>query len=205
MRRIEAKEIAHTLSNPSKMPGRAYSLPATECKVGGRLQNVAGSTCENCYAMRGAYVWRPTREAMAKRLAAIEHPQWVEAMVVMVRGQEWFRWHDSGDLQSVQHLARIVEICEQTPETRHWLPTREKAIVREYLRAGGSFPENLVVRLSAAMVDGEVPAGFEHTSTVHHQSEAIGHECPAPSQGNACQDCRACWDRNVSNVSYRKH
>ncbi len=24
-------------------------------------------------------------------------------------------------------------------------------------------------------------------------------------QGNKCQDCRACWDASVSNVSYHQH
>jgi len=230
MQLIQAKEIAHTLSNPSKMPGKAYSLPATECHVGARLRGVPGSVCEGCYAMKGAYAWRPTKQAMAKRLASIAHPQWVDAMVAQIKRQQWFRWHDSGDLQSVAHLAKIVAVAEQTPNTSHWLPTREKAIVKAYGRAGGTFPSNLVVRVSGAMVDGNAPKGFSNTSTVYESGDVIGKGCIAyrtKANGDVvsesefqalkkakalkdadlghCGDCRACWDARVQNVSYHKH
>ena len=28
-------------------------------------------------------------------------------------------------IQSAWHLKRILEVCKQTPDTKHWLPTRE--------------------------------------------------------------------------------
>ncbi len=49
-------------------------------------------------------------------------------------GEPFFRWFDSGDLQSVEMVRDIVAVAERTPEIRHWLPTREYATVREYLR-----------------------------------------------------------------------
>ena len=30
-------------------------------------------------------------------------------------------------------------------------------------------------------------------------------ECKAYTRGNQCGDCRACWDKTVKNVSYKKH
>ena len=45
MRKEKLKEITGSLSKPSKMPGHAYGLPAKECKTGGKLQKVKGSTC----------------------------------------------------------------------------------------------------------------------------------------------------------------
>jgi len=63
------------------------------------------------------------------------------------------RWFDSDDLQSITHLASIVEVAEQTPGVRHWLPTKERALVARYLKDWGPFPSNLVVRISAAMFD----------------------------------------------------
>ena len=35
------------------------------------------------------------------------------------------RWFDSGDLQSLSHLMKIIEVCEHTPHIKHWLATRE--------------------------------------------------------------------------------
>ena len=49
---------------------------------------------------------------MDRRLQAIESPKWVSAMVVLVTGHPFFRWHDSGDIQSAEHLQKIFEVCE---------------------------------------------------------------------------------------------
>jgi hypothetical protein len=122
-------------------------------------------------------------------------------MVRLLRGEDYFRWHDSGDLQSLAHLEMIAEVARQTPNTRHWLPTREFAIVREFLRSQRR-PSNMVIRMSAQMIDADPPKGFEHTSTVHKAGEAYGWDCPSRFQNNECGECRACWDEAVFNVSY---
>jgi hypothetical protein len=36
-----------------------------------------------------------------------------------------FRWHDSGDVQDLKHLAKIFKVARLTPNIKHWLPTRE--------------------------------------------------------------------------------
>ena len=48
-----AKEHAHTLSKPSKMPGHAYSVSAKECGIGGKLAKQKGTVCHDCYALKG--------------------------------------------------------------------------------------------------------------------------------------------------------
>jgi hypothetical protein len=203
----EAKDYVGGLSKPSKMPGSAYSIPARECKAGGALRDVVGSVCHGCYALKGRYVFPNVQDAQYRRMAAIDKPEWCAAMATAINGQPWFRWHDSGDLQSVDHLRKIVEVCNATPQTAHWLPTRERGIVRDYKRAGGIIPANLTIRLSATMVDGDVKSPWSdvNTSTVHKAAAATGHACPAPTQGGKCGDCRACWSRDVLNVSYGAH
>ena len=84
----EAKKIIVSLSKPEKMPGYAYGLPAWECKTGGKLAKVPGSVCFGCYAMKGNYVRFPEiRKAQYRRLAALKHPQWVEAMAAVINSQ----------------------------------------------------------------------------------------------------------------------
>ena len=202
-----AIKIAGSLGKPSKMPGLSYGISAKLCKVGSKLALVKGSTCEGCYALKANYQYPSVQAAHAKRAAGLDHPQWAEAMVYLIEkaGEKYFRWHDAGDLQSFQHLLNIVSIAEKLPSVSFWLPTREKGLVNQYLRAFKAFPDNLVVRVSAAMIDSEAPAGFQNTSTVHDQAAAQGYSCPAQQQGNKCMDCRACWDSSVSNVSYHKH
>lgn len=209
MNLIEAANVTGTLSRPSKMPCQSYSIPASECRVGQRLAEVKNSVCAGCYAMRGNYRYENVKSSQAKRFESLRDPQWVPAMVVqilMTESSGYFRWHDSGDLQGVWHLENIVAVCKLTPGIRHWLPTREYSIVREFVRSGGVIPANLTIRLSAYLVDGPAPERIASelgcvTSTV----VTSGPSCPAPNQGNKCLTCRACWDRNVSNVAYRKH
>jgi hypothetical protein len=207
-----AIQITGGLGKPSKMPGRAYGLPAGKCAVGSKLRAVPGSVCSMCYAHKGRYAFGGVQAAQYRRLKSINHPQWVEAMVTLISGQSggWFRWHDSGDIQSIDHLRRIIAVCRHTPDVRHWLPTREVGILRAYLRDGGRIPANLTIRLSAAMV-GTLPLRIDRRikgSTVH----AKGTEpprgavaCSAPTTGGHCADCRACWDRTVPVVSYGAH
>ncbi len=112
------------------------------------------------------------------------------------------RWHDSGDLQSVEHLEKIIEVCRRTPQIRHWLPTREMSMLRAFK---GEVPENLTIRVSATMIDGVPPSGWPG-STVHRNEPPSGaYECPAPRQDHQCGSCRACWSRDVPLVSYRLH
>ena len=201
--RESAWQLVGGLSKPSKMPGYSYGLPAKECGVGSALRNIKGSVCHGCYAFKGNYRFSNVKKAQYRRLEAINHPRWVEAMVYLLHDLDCrhFRWHDSGDIQSPSHLRRIVEVAQQCPHVAFWLPTRERIFVLSHLREHGAFPENLVVRMSGTMVDGPPPSGFTHTSTVV-TGEAT---CPAPKQGNACGACRACWDPGVENVSYHKH
>ena len=203
----EAKSIMISLGKAGKMPCPTYNTPATMCKTGARLRLVEGSTCYRCYAMKGNYLFPDVQEGLMRRFNAFNHPRWVEAMSFMINKYctTHFRWFDSGDLADISMLEKIVMVCQNTSKIRHWLPTREVKVVKDYLKIYKKFPNNLVVRVSAPMIDGEPLKSFRWTSTVHHKSKAIGHDCPSRFQDNKCNDCRACWDKRVTNVSYHKH
>jgi hypothetical protein len=146
---------------------------------------------------------------------------WARAMAFQIRklsektGELYHRWFDGGDLANVAMLRAIVLTCELTPEFRHWLATREAKVVKDYLKTYGAFPSNLVVRVSAAMIDDAPMAGHMHTSTVvraHVEDERV--TCKAKMHGvkkngrwtgAKCGSCRACWDPAVANVSYPLH
>ena len=199
MKTAEAKKITHSLSKPSKMPGWSYGLPAPECKTGSKLRKVKGSTCYNCYAMKGCYVFPDVKAAQYKRLASTKLDAWTVAMAAQLNSKKskWFRWHDSGDVQDLDHLNKIYEVCRLTPEPSHWLPTREAWILDHVRRA----PDNLIIRFSMPMVDQAAFGSWPNTSTV----VTSGATCPAPNQGGKCKECRACWTKSIKNVSYGKH
>ena len=196
-----AKQITGSLSKPSKMPGWSYGLPAKECKTGGKLQKGPGSTCYDCYALKGCYVFKVVQDAQYYRLKAIKNRLWVQAMAMQINNKrsKEFRWHDSGDVQDLKHLAKIFKVCKLTPSVDHWLPTRE-AWVKKFIPAA---PANLNIRFSMPMIDQEAAAGWPNTSTVTRDSKKAN--CPAPQQGNECKDCRACWDKSIKNISYLAH
>ena len=207
MLKREATVITGGLSAPGKMPEGAYSIPASECGVGSRLRDVRGSVCEGCYAFKGRYAFGPVQAALYRRFdATMNHPQWVDAMVVLIQGKRHFRWHDSGDIQDVAHLQRIVAVCERTPDTMHWVPTREYRTVAAYRKLHGDFPANLIVRLSAHMVDGDAPdVGLPVSIVVSNGTTPQGFtRCSAPQTAGKCADCRACWTPEV-NVAYGLH
>lgn len=209
MKVSEAEAITGGLSNPSKMPGHAYSIPASECKMGSQLAKIPGTTCFKCYALKGRYTFPTVQAALHRRLDSLDNPQWVEAMITQITSKqdEYFRWHDSGDLQSIEHLRKIVLVCLGTPKVKHWLPTREYKMVQDYQEQYGRLPRNLCIRLSAHRIDAEPPKGYGlPTSTVHTKGARIyGMECEAHTRGNVCGPCRSCWDKSVANISYPKH
>ena len=183
------------------MPCPSINLPAPACITGSILALIEGTTCFGCYALKGRYKFKKTIKAMARRLRALSHGSWTAAMVTLMAGRKYFRWHDSGDLQSAQHLKNILEVCKQTPDTKHWLPTREAKLL-QYLDPD-IIPKNLLIRLSATKVDGAPSQAWPWTSTV--VTNRGSRTCPAPTQGGKCIDCRQCWDRTIPNVAYAKH
>ena len=199
MKTSEAWALVGGLSKPSKMPGWSIGIPAKECKTGAKLRLIPDSVCEGCYALKGCYVFKVVQEAQYKRLEAISHPDWGLAMATLINSKkpDVFRWHDSGDVQDVQHLEKIFEVCRLTPSKRHWMPTRE-AWIKDHMHLA---PANLVVRFSSPMVDQGPVKSWANTSTVSTKSRT----CPAPDNNNECGSCRACWDPLVKNIEYGKH
>lgn len=124
----------------------------------------------------------------------------------------YFRWHDSGDLQGVWHLENIAAVCERTPDVKHWLPTREIPFVQQFL-ATGTVPANLVIDAEPVLPAGLVGFPTSAVSSVPESSskfrlvEGKGSiECRAvETRDNRCGDCRACWDARVTNVTYPQH
>jgi len=204
-----------TLSDTSKMPCKSWSVSALACKTGSKLAQVSGSVCFKCYALGGFYRMPNVSSANQKRLSLMCQKGWIETMVKKIHSEEtsgFFRWFDSGDLQSLKNLKDIVRIALALPEIRFWLPTKEYSIISEYFELYGPFPENLTVRLSAYMVDKAGPDSLAAamgltTSEVatNPQPSETQRVCPSSKQGNKCLDCRACWQPTVQTVVYRLH
>lgn len=197
------------LSNPSKMPCYSYSIPAWKCNTGMKLRNVVGSICNKCYALKGRYLYSNVKNALTKRFESLSAPDWETKMTFLIQNLEssgFFRWHDSGDLQSLEHLEKIANIAKNLPSVKFWLPTREYSIVSEYISKHKSFPENLTVRLSALMIEGKPPISIANRLGLTTSGVSkVSFTCPSSTQGGKCLTCRACWNKEVENVNYKQH
>lgn len=219
--KASAARVCGTLTQTSKMPCKSSSLPTEACETGFRMAKIPGSICSSCYADKGFYAMYAAtiKPAQFARLDAVMQAcesddaaqAWVSGMAAMIGADPFFRHHDSGDLQGLRHLELIAELARATPGTRHWLPTREYAVVKAFIAKHGrdSLPENLIVRLSAMFPDRAVviPASLRGirniTASNVHTAAPIGTPCRAPEQKGECRECRACWTSDV--ISYRLH
>jgi hypothetical protein len=209
MKLKEAKDITGHISGlgkPSKMPGFSTSLSAFDCKTGSKLAKVEGSVCSKCYAFNGNYQWPAVKSAHKARLKALAHPKWVEAMTLLIghytnRADPYFRIHDSGDIQSEEHLLQWISIARNLPWVKFWMPSKEVRWVKAVRKETKDWPENLLIRLSAPMIGQAPPKSIQAFPTSTVQAD-IGFECEAYKRANKCGPCRACWSTKVSNIDY---
>ena len=87
MLKKEANKITGGLSAPGKMPEGSYNLPARACQTGAKLREIPGTPCGGCYAFKGRYNFPNVKDALTRRLESLTHPQWVEAMAVLIKGK----------------------------------------------------------------------------------------------------------------------
>ena len=203
----QALSIVMGFTDTEKMPSLSYSIPADACSKGAKLRKIKGSVCSKCYALKGNYKRYPNIiKVQYKRLNSINNPQWVEAMSYVINNQKKikttgvFRWHDSGDLQGVEHLDKILQVVKNTPTIMHWLPTKESQLIKNYR---GKIPHNIVIRLSGSMIDNDNAPIYNNTSTV--TTDPLKATCKSYENDGKCGDCRKCWDKEIKNISYLFH
>jgi len=210
------------LTGTSKMMCRSYNLPASRCNVGGRLTLIPESSCFDCYARKGRYLFRNTIAAMERHYAAVDDPRWTDAMVVIISddydrtGSEYFRWLDSGDIKDRAMLEKMIEVAERLPHITFWCPTQERAVVNQYVADGGEIPPNLTIRRSMPMRGMTPPAagiadGNVYSMTYQGEIPDGVFSCHAAISSalklgdSTCGDCRACWDPEVPVIGYMIH
>ena len=104
--------------------------------------------------------------------------------------------------------SKMYQIMVNTPNTKHWLPTRMYKFSKFWsvLTRMEALP-NVMVRYSSDAVDGTYEQGV-HGSTIVPDATSVPSGvtlCPAYSQGGKCLDCRACYDKSVAVIGYPAH
>jgi len=201
------EKVMGGFSNPGKMPGLAWSIPASFCRTGSTLAKVEGTVCNHCYARSGTYRFHQVQAKMHERYEALFDPRWTPAFVAGLRVKlqpgEYFRFFDSGDFQGENHLRNVIRIAGAVRDVLFWAPTREHSLLKTVKPS--ELPENLLIRLSGNLIDGKPPKGWPWTSTV--VSSAENATCPTSVEGGSCDEagCSACWERDIRTVRYLRH
>jgi len=245
---IRAVGLGELLSKPEKMPEWSFNIPASTCKIGMHLVSMKGSNCYKCYCYkRGRYNNSIVQACLTRRYKfAVYNPNFIRAMSFLINlrcdgkvgamERKWykkhgmkardywtvkrFRWFDSGDIQSEMMLDDICQICRNTPDVLHWLPTKEHKMVKRYIYSGKKIPDNLDLRLSSHFKSktsvhrvtklarrlglniGTVLPPDDFAKVVH---SPLSFKCPSHNQGNMCLGCTACSVKGVFNAIYEEH
>jgi len=166
--------------------------------------------CKNCYAVKGNYLFVNAVGRRKRNLLIIKQDNFVSEMVKLLFNDRHFRWFDSGDISSVTVIKKIIQVCEATPWVQHWIPTNSWDVPKliPYLRELENLP-NVTVRYSSRKYN--TPIKW-HTSSMVRTKEFTNSElpdgaylCPSSEQDGECKLCRACWDKNVPIIIYKKH
>ena len=103
----------------------SWSLPAGDSCPGAKGAEV----CESCYAKKGMYRFPVVKNVREYNKEDYHKDDWVERMVKQVNKFDYFRWFDSGDIETPELATKITQVINSTQATRHWLPTRSDKIV----------------------------------------------------------------------------
>jgi len=202
------------LSKTSKMPGKSWSQSAWETCPGARKDDGSPTdACSFCYALTGAYQFPGTIAARKHNEADWQKDGWVRAMVKEIKGMKYFRWFDSGDINSPILARKIWAVILETPNTQHWLPTRsyKDATILKQLRAIENLP-NVVVRYSSDSREGgrlDSTLYPNNSTIIQSKDDFIPQKgvalCRSGERAGKCGSCRACWSKSVRTVSYIHH
>ena len=216
----EATENVGGLSKVSKMPSLSWSISALDCSTGTKLRESKQSTvCDGCYALKGMQSLPTQQNAYAKRLELwrTNRKLWLLSMDYLLKNKKeiqdtkYFRWFDSGDLQSLDHLDKIILIAKKMPYIKFWLPTKEFKLVKIY---ANQIPRNLNVRKSHPLINAYKMQPMNNITESYvydgDKLDTIPNDtrvCPAtkPNSNGQCNDCRMCWDNSIKSITYIKH
>jgi hypothetical protein len=203
-----AWKLVGGLSTPSKMPGHSWSISAKRCITGAKLHEVEGSVCSKCYALKGNYTFPVVVNAHETRWRALRGRYFVQAFSFLMHclNERYVRLYDAGDLDSTDTLDKWAQIARNCPDVKFWLPTKEYGIVSNWLKSGNQIPFNLNIRLSGYMINESGPITLaKRLGCTISQVSTGAFNCPSSKQGNKCETCRACWDKETFCVTYKKH
>ena len=192
------------ISKTSKMrvnnkPVKSFSLPAGTSCPGAKDAEVCGS----CYAKSGFYHMPVVKNVREHNRIAYHKDSFVDDMVKIIGTDKWFRYFDSGDIETPELGEKIYQIAKRCPTTSIWIPSRSDKVksIAPSIKKLQSLP-NVSMRLSAdniGLSKPERPGVNSYVINVSDIPEAHKRGilvCPATTPGTtqkSCDTCTACY------------
>lgn len=217
------------LSKTSKMPCYSLNISVKHCITGGKLRLNKKSVCNKCYANKGNYLYPEVNACLENRYDELYNAmhdkqkriEYVSSIVSAINNQndtfkhciidkKYFRFNDSGDLQGIEHLKILIDICNAMPKIKFWLTSKEFKIIRDYIKQGNEIPKNLTIRLSSYLINKDLKLDKTLNkftkAMVYTSNELIPSNTISCKINNGkCNDCRLCWNKNIKRIAFIKH
>jgi len=218
------------ISSPSKMKIRnakvgCWSLEArVSCPGSVGPNGKIVEVCKSCYATKGMYRFPNTKKVRQHNKQDYHRDDWVDDMIKEVSKYDYFRWFDSGDIETPELAKKIHAVIKATPNVKHWLPTRSDKVntIKDYLvlkQAGDrmAYTDNLATLPNIATRFSADSIGLNNNERPGVNSYVIRHEeifeakkqgifvCPVGINLNqkSCDTCTACYTNQ--KVAYVLH
>ena len=197
------------ISKTSKLDGiKSWSLQArSTCPGSTDSDGNLVPACQGCYAVGGNYRFKNVREPREENRQDWKRDAWAADMVAALRNERYFRWFDSGDVYDVRLAEKIYQVMVETPDVKHWLPTRMHKFAKfaDVLARMQALP-NVMVRPSSDSVTGDFVAGLHGSTIVPDTTPRDGVTlCHAATNAGKCGPCRACYSKEVPVIGYLAH
>ena len=129
----------------------------------GDVYNVSiapGLTCGNCshcivicYDIKAGIQYKNVRNARGKNTALAiyneqEYFKQIREFIARRRTHMFFRWHVGGEILSGSYFAEMVKTAEMFPNWTFWTYTKMYTYVNQFVRDGGTIPENFKIMFS---------------------------------------------------------
>ncbi len=114
----------------------SWSLPAGTSCPGAKGAEV----CEGCYAKKGMYRFPVVKNVREHNKQDYHRDNWVDDMVKEVSKYDYFRWFDSGDIETPELATKIRQVVSATQGVKHWIPTRSDKILKIKVVLDGIIP-----------------------------------------------------------------
>jgi len=207
-----------------KMECGTWSLPVDFCKTGGLLRNKENTVCSKCYAAKMQVYRKKTLDLSWKRnydrymISKAENKRelWINSMIKLINKKKlkhpYFRWFVGGDIPDIEFLYRAMEIADSLPNIKFWLPSKESALIRRFIK-NNTIPSNVCIRISKSMINPRQKPKIKELEPIRYSTtftkeygKYFGFLCPATAGDIGCYKCGwKCWDKSIDNVTYYLH